>query len=67
MANKNCRNKQSEFDLFTFDLFDPLRFSHSNCGSPPVKTYANKQTLLVEKSWRTAGSNQHCPVIFRSS
>ena len=26
-----------------------LRFNHSNCGSPPVKTYANKQSLLGEK------------------
>ena len=27
-------------------LFDSLRFSHSECGSSPIKTYANKRTLL---------------------
>ena len=26
-------------------------------GSPPVKTYAHKRTLLAEKYWRTMGSN----------
>ena len=29
-------------------LFDSLSFNHSNCGSPPVKTYANKRTWLEE-------------------
>ena len=27
-------------------LFDLLRFSHFDCWSPPVKTYANKRTLF---------------------
>ena len=32
-----------------FTCFDLSRFSHSVCGSPTVKTYANKRTLLEEK------------------
>ena len=32
-----------------YTLFDSLRFNHSYCGSPPEKTYANKQSLLEEK------------------
>ena len=50
-----------------YTLFDSICFSHSNCGSPPLKTYANNRTLLEEKKWRTAGSNQHCPATSRSS
>ena len=36
---------RTESDLFLFLSC----FSHSDCGSPPVKTYANKRTLLEEK------------------
>ena len=30
------------------DLFDTLRFSDSNSGSPPVKMNANKRTLFED-------------------
>ena len=42
----------------TYLIFDILRFSHSSCGSPPVKTYVNKRTLFEEKWLRTEGLNQ---------
>ena len=32
-----------------YTLIDSPRFSHSDCGSSHVKTYANKRTLLEEK------------------
>ena len=35
--------------LNQYTLFDSSRFSHSDCGSSPVKTCANKRTLLEEK------------------
>ena len=44
-----------------YTLFHSLRFSHSNCVSPPVKTYVNKRTSLGRKLWRTVGSNQQSP------
>ena len=31
-------------------LFDSSHFSHSDCGSLPVKTYVNKRTLLEDNS-----------------
>ena len=44
---KYTKDKNLAWKQYT--LFDSLRFNHSNCGSPPVKTYANKQSLLEEK------------------
>ena len=42
-----------------YTLFDLLCFSHSNCGSPPAKSYANKRTFWKKNSGiYTAGSNQ---------
>ena len=41
-----------------YTLFDSSLFSHFDCGSPTVKTYADKRTLLVEKCRRTARSSQ---------
>ena len=32
-----------------YTLFDSSRFSHSDCGSSPVKTYADKKTLFEKK------------------
>ena len=32
-----------------YTLYDSSYLSHSVCGSSPVKTYANKRTLLEEK------------------
>ena len=46
-----------------YTLFYTSRFSHSDCGSSPVKTYAIKQTLLKEKR-RTVGSTQQ-PLDYR--
>ena len=42
----------------TSTVFDLSRFIHSDCGSPTVKTYASKRTLLEEKYCRTLRSNQ---------
>ena len=51
-----------------YTLFDSSRFSHSDCGTSPEKTYVNKRTLLEEKYWRKVGSNQqpldHRPFAF---
>ena len=44
---KYTKDKNLAWNKYT--LFDSLRFNHSNCGSPPVKTYVNKQSLLEEK------------------
>ena len=44
---KYTKDKTLAWNQYT--LFDSLRFNHSNCGFPPVKTYANKQSLLEEK------------------
>ena len=41
-----------------YTAFGASRFSHSDCGSSAVKTYAIKRTLLKEKEWPTVGSNQ---------
>ena len=49
-----------------YTLFYLSRFSHSDCGSSPVKTSANKQTLLEEKEWFTVGSNQQ-PLGYKSN
>ena len=54
-----------DFALNQYTQFGQSRFSHSDYGSPPVKTYANKRKLLEEKQWRTVGSNQQ-PLNYRS-
>ena len=41
-----------------YTILDSSLFSHSDCGSSPVKTYANKRALLEEKKWHTVDSNQ---------
>ena len=47
-----------------YTLYDLLRFSHSDCGSLPVKTCANKWLLLEEKKWHTLGLSQQ-PLDYR--
>ena len=42
-------NKDKNLVWNQYTLLDSLRFIHSECGSSPVKTYANKRTLLEEK------------------
>ena len=56
----NINNPDYNLQLVSnqYTLFDSSRFSHSDCGSSTVKTYADKQTLLEEKYWRTVDSNQ---------
>ena len=44
---KYTQDKNLVWNQYT--LFDSSRFSHSVCGSSPVKTCANKRTLLEEK------------------
>ena len=55
-------NRMHSTDLvsnqYTCTLFDSPRFIYSDCGYSPVKTYANKRTLLEEKKWHTVCSNQ---------
>ena len=38
-----------------YTLFNSSRFSNSDCGSPTVKTYASKRTLLNEEECCIAG------------
>ena len=44
---KYAKDKNLVWNQYT--LFDSLRFIHSECGSSPVQTCANKRTLLEEK------------------
>ena len=44
---KQPTNKNRVSNQYT--LFDFSRFSHSYCGSSPVKTHANKRLLREEK------------------
>ena len=60
---KYTKDKNLVWNQYT--LFDSLRFIHSECGSSPVQTCANKRTLL-EKIVFTAGSNQR-PLDYKSN
>ena len=44
---KYTQDKNIVWNQYT--LFDSSRFSHSDSGSAPVKTCANKRTFLKEK------------------
>ena len=61
---KYTKDKNLVWNQYT--LFNSSRFIHSECGSSPVQTCDIKRTLLEEKYWFTAGSNQR-PLDYKSN